>query len=106
MQAYVGAGRGNGGFEPLIRLDMPDLIRLDDYRDEPALPPMAETGFLGMDPRVLAGLLVVSIAVCTPVVFWYAPEDWGLVRKLAGSLILGMLCHYCLFINRILVAKW
>ncbi len=96
-------------------------IRLDDYRYETHAPdgyfsgevdpanPVAEEddlGLLAMNPYILWGLLVLSILVSGPIIFTYAPEGWGVARKLVATVLMGTLSHYCLFINRILVAKW
>ena len=59
-----------------------------------------------MNPWILWGLLIPSIALATPMVFMYAPESWSFARKVLASGLAGVLGHYCLFINRILVAKW
>ena len=85
---------------------MTDPIPLDAVREEKALLEEAPNGLLGMNPWILWGLLVVSILATAPIIFYYAPEDWGLARKLIGSVLMGTLAHYCLFINRILVASW
>ena len=97
-------------------------ILLDDYRDpppqegdgyfsdgvDPAHPEAEEDdlGLLAMNPYILWGLLVVSILASGPIIFYYAPESWAIVRKLIATFLIGTLAHYCLFINRILVAKW
>ncbi len=89
-------------------LDVSDTVRGFYDGDDPSNPEEEEddVGLLGMNPYVLWGLLVVSIIVSGPIVFIYAPESWGVARKLLATGIMGTLAHYCLFINRILVAKW
>lgn len=47
--------------------------------------------------------LIACLLVCTVVVFVWAPEDWGLVRKVLGGLVMGGWSYFCLFINRILL---
>jgi hypothetical protein len=81
-------------------------ISLDQVRAEKKRTEEAPNGMLGMNPYILWGLLVVSIAVCAPIVFYYAPADWGVGRKVVGTVLIGALSHYSLFINRILVASW
>jgi hypothetical protein len=59
-----------------------------------------------MRPWVLWGWLVVCVIACVPVVYAYAPVEWGMMRTLFAGVLMGVLSHYLLFINRILVAKW
>jgi len=94
---------------------MTEPMRIEDADDtyytdgvDPANPTKEEDdqGLLHMNPWVLWGLLVPSVAIAMPVVFTYAPESWSVTRKLLAGGLAGVLSHYCLFINRILVAKW
>jgi hypothetical protein len=82
----------------------------DDFYDgvDPAHPSEEEDdqGLLAMNPYVLWGLLIPFVLLSAPIVFHYAPESWGVLRKVVATDITGVLAHYCLFINRILVAKW
>ena len=57
-------------------------------------------------PWVLWGLLIPCVLACTAVVYAYAPVEWSLFRTLFAGVLMGVLSHYLLFINRILVAKW
>jgi len=95
---------------------MTEPLRIDDVDDgyyagdrvDPANPTREEDdqGLLHMSPWVLWGLLVPSLAIAVPVVLYYAPESWSVTRKVLAGGLAGVLAHYCLFINRILVAKW
>ncbi|MEZ4316944.1 MAG: hypothetical protein R3F61_05560 [Myxococcota bacterium] len=62
-----------------------------------------EEAVLYMRRSVQIAWFAVCLVVCTYVVFSYAPEDWGLLRKVLGSAVSGSWAFGCLFINRILL---
>ena len=77
-----------------------------DSDPRPGIPEDDGESILLMDPRTLWAWLAVCVVACVPIVWFYAPETWGWFRTLAAGVILGLMSHYMLFINRILVAKW
>lgn len=60
--------------------------------------------FLYMKRPVLWVLFAITTAICMGLVFNYAPEEWSMLRKIAGGIVGGMWSFMCIFANRILIA--
>lgn len=63
-----------------------------------------EESILHLRHPVLWGLFVGVTGICMALVFWYAPDEWSLVRKALAGVFAGAWSFFCLFINRLLVA--
>ncbi|MCB9676911.1 MAG: hypothetical protein H6737_17480 [Alphaproteobacteria bacterium] len=53
--------------------------------------------------RTLWFFFALTVAICTGLTAYFAPESWGWFRIGAGGLVSGALCYLMVFVNHMII---